>query len=202
LHDDDLYVEAQVAPQPMHRRRRYREWGVNLHGLIGIMGSDSKMSPDADMNGMGATLRFRPIRWFALETAFEAAWGTDYNGFQRSEDALLVNAMFFFNPRSALQLYTLVGLSGGAAFLDSGTDSNGQRILRDETYAYFGAQLGLGLEARITRHFALGGDLVGFLRGRRDRHADREPEFVDPETGRTTNTSSGSFVRLGATFYW
>ncbi|HVY31658.1 MAG TPA: hypothetical protein VHB79_34220 [Polyangiaceae bacterium] len=201
LHDDDMYVEAQVEPQPIHRRRRYREWGLNLHGLIGLMGSDAKMSPDADMNGMGAALRFRPARWFALEAAFEAAWGTDYNGFQRSEQALMMNAMFFVNPRSALQLYALAGLSGGAAFLD-GTDSSGQRVLRDETYGYFGGQLGVGLEARITRHFVLGGDLVGFLRGRRDRGAGRNPEFVDPDTGRTTNTSSGAFVRLGATFYW
>lgn len=202
LHDEDLYVEAQVAPEPIHRRRRYREWAVNLHGLIGLMGSDSKMSPDADMNGMGAALRFRPARWFALEGAFEAAWGTDYNGFGRTEQALMLSGMFFINPRSPLQLYGLAGLSGGAAFLDSRTDGSGQRVLRDETYAYFGGQLGIGLEARITRHFVLGGDLIGFLRSRRDRHADREPEFIDPDNGRTTNTSSGAFIRLGATFYW
>jgi hypothetical protein len=43
---------------------------------------------------------------------------------------------------------------------------------------------------------------VGFLRGRPHRGADREPQILDPDKGRTTNTSSGAFVRLGATFYW
>jgi hypothetical protein len=65
-----------------------------------------------------------------------------------------------------------------------------------------GAQLGFGVEARITRQFVLGGDLLGFLRERQDRDADEQPEFVDPVTHRTTNTSGGGVIRLGATFYW
>jgi hypothetical protein len=60
----------------------------------------------------------------------------------------------------------------------------------------------LGVEGRVTRHFALGGDLMGFLRWRSDRHASRNPEFIDPVSGRTTNTSGGGLLRLGATFYW
>lgn len=190
-----------VPPAPP-RRHRYREWGVNLHGLVGLMGNDSNMSPDADMNGFGGALRFRPIPWVAIEGAVELAWGTDYNGFQRFEQALMVNGLFFANPRSAVQLYGLAGFSGAAAFLDSGTTESGQPVLRDETYTYIGAQLGVGVEGRITRHFALGADIIGFLRGRRDRGASENPEFVDPQTGRTTNTSGGGLLRLGATFYW
>lgn len=192
----------RVEPAHPRRRRGFREWGLNLHANIGLMGSDDYKSPNADMNGMGAALRFRPIPHIAIEGAVELLWGTDYNGFQRFEDAVLINGLFYVNPRSAVQVYGLVGIGSGAAYLDSGLASDGQPVLRDEQYTYFGGQLGLGVEARVTRHFAVGADLVGFLRGRTDAHAWREPEFIDPKTGRGTNTSGGGLLRLGATFYW
>ena len=91
---------------------------------------------------------------------------------------------------------------GTWAQLDSGLQPNGLPVLRDEHYSYFGSQLGIGVEGRITRHFAIGADLIGFLRWRTDRHAAQNPEFIDPVTGRTTNTSGGGLLRLGATFYW
>jgi len=102
--------------------------------------------------------------------------------------------LFFANPRSAVQLYGLAGFGLGGAWVESD--------VRDATYAYVGVQLGFGVEARITRHFALGGDLLGFVRERSDRNARSRPEFVDPVTQRATNTSGGGLVRLGATFYW
>jgi hypothetical protein len=194
-------VEQVKRARPRHRRG-FREWGVNLHANVGLMGNDENMSPDADMNGLGGALRFRPIPHIAIEGSLELLWGTDYNGFQRFEQALMVSALFFANPRSAVQLYGIAGLGGGAAFLDSGTTADGQPVLRDETYAYAGGHVGIGVEGRLTRHFALGGDLIGFLRWRQDRHAARNPEFIDPSTGRTTNTSAGGLLRLGATFYW
>ena len=47
---------------------------------------------------------------------------------------------------------------------------------------------------------ALDMDVVGFLRKRTDD--GKTPEFVDPATGRTTNTSAGAVFRGGLTFYW
>src|SRR5688572_12874593 len=92
--------------QPAKRRRvRFREWGVNVHAALGLMGNDAAMSPDAGMNGFGVALRFRPIPHIAVEGSLELLWGTDYNGFDRFENAGLVNALFFANPRSAIQLY-------------------------------------------------------------------------------------------------
>ncbi len=194
-------VEPMPPPRPRHRRG-FREWGVNLHANIGLMGNDDRMSPNADMNGLGGALRFRPIPHIAIEGAAEFLWGTDYNGFQRFEQALLVNGLFYANPRSSVQLYGIVGFGFGAAFLDSGVAADGQPVLRDETYSYRGGQLGVGVEGRVTRHFALGADLIGFLRWRADRGRGSEPEFVDPVTHRTSNTSTGGLLRLGATFYW
>jgi len=199
-----MHFDVPRTPPPAKRRhrRRFREWGINLHAVLGLMGNDDAMSPNAGMNGLGGALRFRPIPHIAIEGALELAWGTDYNGFDRFENALLVNGLFFANPRGAVQIYGIAGLGGGAAYLDSGRGADGKPILADETYRYFSGQLGIGVEGRVTRHFALGADLLGFLRGRTDRHADRNPEFVDPVSGRTTNTSSGGLLRLGATFYW
>lgn len=194
-------VERVRPPRP-RRSRGFREWGVNLHVDLGLMGNGANLSPDANMNGFGGALRFRPIPHIAIEGSLELLWGNDYNGFQRFEQALLVNGLFFANPRSAVQLYGIVGLGFGAALLDSGTTAQGEPLLRDETYSYAGGQLGFGIEARVTRHFALGADLMGFLRWRRDPHAADNPEFIDPLTGRTTNTSAGGLVRLGATYYW
>ena len=201
--DGEMRIDVpRVAPARPRHRRGFREWGVNLHAVVGLMGNDSAMSPDADMNGVGAALRYRPIPHIAIEGALELVWGTDYNGYQRLEDALLLNALFFANPRSAVQLYGLAGFGFGAAYLDSGLTQNGQPVLRDEAYRYAGAQIGVGVEGRVTRHFALGADLLGFLRWRNDRQASQNPEFVDAATGRSTNVSGGGLLRLGATFYW
>jgi opacity protein-like surface antigen len=195
-----IRIDVERVKPP--KRRRFREWGVNLHVDIGLMGNDALMSDDAGMNGMGGALRFRPIPHIAIEGSVDVLWGVDYNGFDRFEDALLVSGLFFANPRSAVQVYGLAGFGGGHAYLDSGVAADGFPVLRDERYTYLGMHVGFGVEARVTRHFAIGGDLIGFLRGRTDRNADENPEFIDPDTHRTTNTSGGGLVRLGATFYW
>ena len=190
----------RVRPAVPRRPRRFREWGVSLHGTLGLIADDQAAS-DAGMNGFGAALRFRPIPHIAIEGSVELVWGTDYNGFERFEDALLLSGLFFANPRSAVQVYGLAGFGVAGAYLDSST-ADGTPVLRDEKYSYVGAHLGFGLEARITRHFVIGGDLIGFLRERNDRNADENPEFVDPVTHRSTNSSGGGLVRFGVTFYW
>lgn len=202
---DDGRVRIITEPPPPrrhHRRRGYHEWGLNLHALVGLMGSSNAMSSEADMNGLGGALRFRPIPHIAIEAAPELAWGTDYNGFQRFEGALLVNGLFFANPHSAVQLYGVAGFGFGGASVDAGFLRDGRVDARDHHYRYFGTQLGLGVEGRVTRNFALGLDLLGFLRWRTDRHADSNPEYFDAVTGRSTNSSGGGLLRLGATFYW
>jgi hypothetical protein len=69
-------------------------------------------------------------------------------------------------------------------------------------YSYFGAQAGIGLELRLSRHFAINGDVRGFIRGRIDDQAQYSPEFVNTTTGQTTNTSGGGLLTLGMTFYF
>ncbi len=45
-------------------------------------------------------------------------------------------------------------------------------------------------------------DVRGFLRTRTDSAAASQPEFTNPQTGQTTNTSDGCLVTAGMTFYF
>src|SRR5262245_18296420 len=115
--------------------------------------------------------------------------------------------MVFFNPRSKLQVYTLGGIGFSGARVERPTTvtaSDGTQLQRTttENWSYFGGQLGIGLEWRVSRKVALDLDVLGFIRGRTDDQARIEPEFIDPETHQATNTSGGGLGRLGITFYW
>ncbi|MEO6600986.1 MAG: outer membrane beta-barrel protein, partial [Polyangiaceae bacterium] len=129
--------------------------------------------------------------------------GTDFQGYSRSEVGLLLNTLVFFNPHDLVQLYGLGGLGFSGATVTISPRSGETPFARhDEDYSYFGGQLGLGVEVRVTRRIALSGDIIGFIRGRTDDLSDHVPEFTDPSLHRTTNTSGGGLLRVGATFYW
>jgi len=167
--------------------------GLQVRFLGALM--DGSKSPEAGMGGFGLSLRPRPSPYWAFDIGFDSLHGIDYNGNPRSEGALSFNPMFFVNPRDKAQVYLLTGLgfSGASVELPDGSRTS---------YAYMGIDAGIGLEFRLTRRFALDMDLLGFIRGRIDRDAHLEPEFVDEKTGRSTNTSGGGLLRFGATFHW
>jgi len=173
---------------------RRNEWGINLH-IEGAMfggGVDGR----AGMGGAGFGLRYRPVPHFAVESNVDFLAGTDYNGFQRNENALTFNGLFFLNPRSRAQVYLLAGFGFSSAHA---RDEN-QGVSYD--YSYFGGQAGVGLELRLSRHFALNSDIRGFVRGRTDSQANAHPEFYDPATNQYSNTSAGALLTAGATFYF
>jgi hypothetical protein len=185
-----------VPPPPPPRKPR-SEWGFNLR-LEGVAmgGKDSRgRSQDAGMGGIGFSLRARPVPFFAVDFGLDFLGGKDYQGFRRSEVPFTVNALFFVNPKSKAQFYFLggVGWSGATVEIDA---------TRTDHYSYFGAQGGIGLEYRASRSIAFNVDLLGFIRGRTDEQSKYQPEFVDPSTGRTTNTSGGGLLRGGMTIYW
>jgi len=114
-----------------------------------------------------------------------------------------LNTLVFFNPHDVVQIYGLGGLGFSGATVTIAPRSGEAAFPRhDEHYSYFGGQLGLGVEVRVSRRIAISGDLVGFIRGRTDDLADTVPEFTDPNTHRATNTSGGGLLRVGASFYW
>lgn len=199
-----MHFDAPDNPPAQKRRRRqYREWGFNLHLEAALLGDKSERASDAGMAGLGFGIRYRLIPPLAFEVGLDLLTGTDFQGYSRSEAGLLFNTLVFFNPHDVIQLYGLGGLGfSGATVTIAPRSGEAWYPRHDEHYSYFGGQLGLGVEVRVTRRIALAGDIVGFIRGRTDDLADDVPEFTDPNTHRTTNTSGGGLLRAGATFYW
>lgn len=190
-------------PPPPVRRHHFNPWGLNLRLEGVLMGSSSQESHNAGMGGLGVSFRYRPVMHFALDAGLDFLGGTDWAGNSRSETALTFNGIIYFNPRDAVQVYTIGGIGFSSAKVEHNIQAlDGTLTPTTDHWSYFGGQLGLGLEFRITHHVSLNVDLLGFVRSRTDSQAQQQPEFVDPTTGRQTNTSGGGLFRGGITFYW
>lgn len=194
------------VPKPP-RRRHHRAWGINLR-LEGVgMGSSKNRSSNSGMGGIGFSLRYRPVMHFALDAGVDLFGGTDWSGNKRDEESFMLNGIIYFNPQNAVQFYTIGGIGFSQARVQPQQETASattQTALSGGpyTYNYFGGQLGVGLEFRLTHVVSLNVDALGFIRGRTDSLARTQPEFTDPSTGRTTNTSGGGLLRGGITFYW
>jgi opacity protein-like surface antigen len=184
------YEYAPPTSEAFHHRP---QWGLNLHLEGATIGHGS--GGDASMGGGGLGLRLRANPYFALETDVDFVGGQDYQGDNRSETAVTFNGLLFLNPRSRVQLYVLAGFGWSAAHVTSDSSS------LDQHYGYFGGQLGGGLEFRVSRNFALNLDVRGFIRGRTDELAQRQPEFTNAD-GQSTNTSGGGLITGGMTIYF
>jgi hypothetical protein len=174
-----------------------RAWGVNLR-LEGMLMAHETRYEDAGMGGLGVSLRYQPLPLVALDLGLDVLGGNDYNGFERTELMWSLSGLFFFNPQMPLKVYALAGVNMSFAdveviYFDGVHD--------DQSWNYFGGQLGIGLQAELSPRLALNFDLVGFLRGRTDSLARSEPEFIDSH-GRMTNNSGGGLLRGGLTFFW
>ena len=196
-------IDKAEAPPKIKRKRRWRkEWGFNLRLQGVLMGDDEDRHPDSGMGGLGFSFRYRPVPHFAFDAGLDFLGGTDYQGNQRSETALLLSGIVFFNPKDKVQVYTIGGIGFSGADVQRVRTLGNTEVEENEEYRYFGGHLGMGLEFRVGKKTALNLDVLGFVRGRTDEKARNEPEFVDPDTGRTTNTSGGGLFRGGITFYW
>ncbi len=206
------------TPTTVPMRRRWQsEWGLNLR-LQGLsFGGDrndrrNESEPvahrDAGMGGFGLALRYRPVPAFAFEAAFDIIGGTDFNGFDRVETPFSLNGLLYLNPRSRAQFYLTGGVHWSNATVQSENADPRLSPNPDNTnfsaeYKYFGGQGGIGLEFRVSRRLALNVDALAFIRKRTDDGAETGPaEFVDPNSGRTTNVSGGGNFRGGLTFWW
>jgi len=197
-----LVPRVEPPPRKPVRKRWRRKWGLNLHLQGALMGGSDDRDEDSGMAGLGFSFRYRPLPHFAFDAGLDFMGGVDWQGNDRGETALLLNAMVFFNPKNPVQFYMLGGVGFSGATVTS-RDKYGDPIPETERhYSYFGGQLGMGLEFRVTRRVSLNADLIGFVRGRTDEEARYTPEFIEPKTGRTTNSSGGGLLRGGITFYW
>jgi len=197
------YIQAPPPPVYYYRPRppvaKRNEWGLNLHVEGAALGQSQYATHDSGMGGVGFGLRYKPIPAFGLEADVDFLGGRDYNGFKRDETDVTLNALVFLNPKSRAQVYLVAGLGWGGAHV---TDDSLGYVSHSNDYQYFGGQGGIGLEFRVAKHFALNVDALGFIRERIDSDASQNPEFTDPSSGQTTNTSAGALFRGGMTFYF
>jgi hypothetical protein len=197
------YVVPPPPPPVYYYRPKYRsrgEWGINLHLEGAAFGHASTVPSGGSMWGGGFGLRYRPVPIFALETDLDFVGGVDYYDLSRTETATTVNGLFFLNPRSRAQVYLLAGFGWSwAHVVNDATALNPSGGPLD--YAYFGGQGGIGLEFRVSKHFALNFDTRAFIRTRIDGAAQYQPEFTS-SNGQTTNTSAGVLFTGGMTFYF
>jgi opacity protein-like surface antigen len=175
---------------------RKREWGLNLH-LEGAMFGKGRFA-DSGMGGLGLGLRYKPSPYVGIQADVDFFGGRDYNGYRRGETAFALNALVFVNPRSKTQLYFLAGI--GWSIAKATEDRSGYDDIVHR-YSYFGGQVGIGVEFRLSKTVALNMDVRGFVRGRTDNNTRIDPEFRDA-MGRTTNTSGGGLLTGGLTFYF
>jgi len=198
-----LEVPPDNPPPKRRHRHRFREWGLNVHLTAARLNSAPQLAPDAWLGGLGFAFRYRPVPALAFEAGVDLLKRSDYPYYSRTEAALLLNTLLFFNPHDAAQIYALGGLGFSGAEVTVGPRADEAYFRRyEDHYSYFGAQLGLGLEVRITRRVAIAGDLIGFVRGRTDYRWHDDAEYVDPNTGRERDTTGGGLLRAGMTFYW
>ncbi len=177
-----------------------QEWGLNLRVEGAVIGGG--YNGNAGLGGFGAGLRYKPSPWFGVEAGVDFGIGRDYNDYARNETAFTLSALLFLNPRSRAQVYLLGGFGWSIANVTNDNYNSFGPVAGggSDTFHYFGGQAGVGIEYRLTRNIAMNVDMRGFIRGRTDNNA--APEFTDPNSGQTTNTSGGLLFTGGMTFYF
>lgn len=186
------HVSFHVEPVPPPRPKPWKQLGAQLRVSMALIGRAS--SEQGSAAGLGASFRYRPSRIITLELGLDVFSGRDSFGERRLERSLSASTLISPRSRRSVRPYLLTGL-----FLANATvgTSGAQK-----EYGYLGAQLGLGLEYALSHSVALSGDLIGFVRGRTDVKRADDNEFVDPHTGRATNTSGGGLLRAAAAYYF
>ncbi len=196
-----IVVQRQVVVQPrtiqVMQPQRYQQV-VEYEALFDIgvrLNAGMSFTPDVSMGGAGAAFRLRTGTHLAFDISTGVYGGSDYQGQNRIEVPLMVDALIFFNPENHFQFYAVLG--GGASF----AEINGTRTTSGTSRNYLGGEAGLGVELRMSRFFAINFDVRAFLRGRTGGGA---PEFTQREgaTVRSTDASAGVYGTLGLTFYF
>lgn len=178
------------------------KWGLDLDVVIGFIGGDHAAS-GAGIGGIGTGLRYRILPALAAELDFALAFGTDYNGDERREQALLLNAVGVILPREVVQPYVFGGFGFAWAQVEKYyVVTPPVWASYQQNYTYIAGDAGAGIEIPTGPSASFHLDVLGFIRHRIDGDRDIDPEFVDLEHSRSTNTSGGCVLRIGAMFYF
>lgn len=198
---DDRDIDVRRPPPPRDTDSGWSEgsggrgkspWALALR-LEGVLLDGDARGSDARLGGLGVSGRYTVNPVVTLDLGLDSIVGTDYDDHDRSELSLSFSSLFYLNDHPVLRTYVLVGLNTSRARVNVAGDS--------QSWGYFGGQTGLGLDVTLGPRITLNLDVLGFLRGRTDSRAEREPEFTDGQ-GRVTNTSGGGLLRGGVTLHF
>jgi len=195
----------QVSPPNAGAKRWREKFGLNLR-LQGVPISDGLANAwgayeDPGMGGLGASFRWRPMPWFALDVGLDALGGVDYSGNDRFESALSTSGIFYLNPQHQVQAYLIAGLHVAHAEVDNEDyRPNLTQGGYSDDYDYFGGQAGVGVEFRVSRRIGI--NLDGLAIGRTRIDDGNLPEFLDPRTGETGDSTVGGVLRAGVTVWF
>jgi hypothetical protein len=200
------YGYPQAPPPPQYAAPR-PDWGASKLGLDfhvdGAAGVASGLHPSYGLGGAGLALRGRLTPHFGVELGVDVLGGRDYNGNKRLEVAGNLGGLLYFNPRSRVQVYLSGGLLADHAKATPAPEARTTNLFiarEDLVYNHVGGYAGLGLEFFATQHLAFHLDARGVVREKVS--GTPGPEFTDPTTGRTTNTSGGVVGQGGVVFYF
>jgi hypothetical protein len=190
-------------PKEMKRWRRHRQWGLNMR-VDGVLLPRSRSDVESSgMGGIGLSLRYRPLPVFAIDVSSDFLGGTDSNGFDRQEVPFGVNAMIYPNPGDLAQFYAFGGISWSFARVFSDRIEPNLADGTSDEYSYFGGQLGVGIEFRVSRLVGINIDGLAVMRTRTDSDGGGLfPEFFDAVDREGSNTAAFGMLRGGVTFWW
>lgn len=194
---------TSVAPAPVTSPTRHTlGLGAYASGLFLGSAEGSRRSPA--VGGAGVMMRYRHAPHVATEVTLAGMYGTDYNGDRRAEIPVTMGGVFYFNPQNRFQVYTLLGAGLSFASVLYEPSAARTRGMDDAGYLYLGGYAGIGAEWQLSRSFALFFDVRGFIRGRVDRDAERNPEFsrVQGTQVQTSNLSTGLSGQFGGMFWF
>jgi hypothetical protein len=202
----------QQAPRPEYGYvLREPVWGSRLALDVRVDGAGGFGHDVAGkswgLGGVGVGFRYRATPHFGIELGADLLGGRDYNDHKTTQFSGNLGGLLYVNPRSRAQFYFSGGLLGDYAKATGNAETApNNEILQhgwgDLQYNHVGGYAGLGLEWFATRHLAFHADVRGLVRQNVSGDAATQPEFTDPVTGHTTNTSTGLVGSVGALFYF
>ena len=201
---------APVPQRPVYYRPAEPFWGASRLGIDLRIDGATGFTPNVSghpygLGGAGIGLRYRAAPHFGFEGGVDFLGGRDWNDHKTFDFAGNLGGNLYFNPRSRAQLYLSGGLlvdhasaqqtAGLPCPLNGFCPSTSQGL----SYNHVGGYAGLGLEIFATRRLAFHLDARPFVR---QTVGGSSPEFTDPTTGHSTNTSAGIMGSGGMIFYF
>ncbi len=209
---------GNYAP-PVMPFRPHRDAPATRTPTIGLRGSLAGIGGGgAAMAGGSVALRFRSNPRYALDIGLAGFNGVDWANRSRTEGSVFVDGRLYLNPRDGAQLYGVGGLAVSVAetyeetgpgcdpFEDDGCDPF--LAVQSRQMTHLTGSLGAGLELRLSPFFSVDIEARALLRQKVSDSQDA-PEFVETvtfpdgsERSRSTNTSAGVLLGVGATLYF